>query len=78
MQTDAHLTLAVATPLWRLHYGTHDAACEIVIRRSGYEGRFLFDGHLLSSHRFRHRDDAVAWASARETRYRLAGWSPDA
>ena len=63
-------------PLWRLQREGHDAACEIVVMPSGFEGRFLFDGRFLYSYTFARPDDAVAWAGEREDRLRQQGWMP--
>jgi hypothetical protein len=65
------------TPLWRLHRAGHAAACEILTRPCGYEGRFLYDGRFLYAYHFTRPDDAVAWASEREAQCRLAGWSAE-
>jgi hypothetical protein len=62
-------------PLWRLHRQGHDAACEIVVQPSGFEGRYLFDGRFLYSYTFERPDDVVAWAKEREELLRRQGWT---
>jgi len=77
MQTDVQFDSNLSTvPLWRLYRAGHDAACEIVVRACGYEGRFVLDGRFLYAYHFTRPDDAVKWASDKEAQCRVAGWGP--
>jgi hypothetical protein len=62
-------------PLWRLHRQGHQASCDMVVRRCGFEARFLMDGRFFSSHTFSRPDEAMEWAGEREAQYRRQGWT---
>jgi hypothetical protein len=63
-------------PLWRLYRQGHEASCDLLIGRCGFEARFLMNGRFLSSHLFSLPHEAMAWAGQKETQYRLHGWTP--
>ena len=63
-------------PLWQLHHQGHQASCDIMVGRGGFEARFLMNGRFLYSHTFTRPDEAIEWAGQKETQYRLQGWTP--
>ena len=62
--------------LWRLHRQGHEASCDIMARRCGFEARFHMNGRFLHSQTFAQPHEAMEWAGQKETQYRLQGWTP--
>ena len=65
------------TPLWRLHRQGHEASCDMVLGRGGFEARFLLDGRFLLSHTFSLPSEAIEWAVQKQARYLREGWTPN-